>query len=92
MEIHLYATFRLSAGTKSLSISAPAGTTVMELSRSVVGVLPMLQRQWFNAEGKFLPQIHILVNGKDTTTLPLGLDTPLQPTDTLDFFPPVAGG
>jgi molybdopterin synthase sulfur carrier subunit len=92
MEIHLYATFRLLAASKGLSLDAPAGTTVMELSRRVVNDLPVLQPHWFNAAGELHAHVHILVNGRDTTTMPLGLDTPLQPGDSIDFFPPVAGG
>lgn len=49
-------------------------------------------RRWLVDEnGDFGGLSIVLVNGVDTRSLQ-GMDTPLQPEDTIAIFPPVAGG
>jgi molybdopterin converting factor small subunit len=43
-------------------------------------------------QGSLLSHTHVFVNGRDFTYLPLGLRTPLKQADSVDIFPPVAGG
>jgi sulfur-carrier protein len=92
MHVNLYATFRLHAGLKSLDLELPAGTTVRQLMDSVVAHAPGLRRHWFDEQDQIHVHVHGFVNGSDVGTLPDGWETPLQPDDVLDFFPPVAGG
>ena len=92
MQVNLYATFRLIAGQRSLTLSLPSGATVTQAVQAVVTALPALRAHWLNEAGELHAHVHVFVNGEDAATLPQALQTPLQPTDTLDFFPPVAGG
>jgi len=90
--VNLYATFRLHAGVKTLSLDLPAGATVFDAVNDIVTRLPALRGDWLDDEGRLHAHVHIFINGNDTAGLAEGLNTPLNPDDVLDFFPPVAGG
>lgn len=92
MQVNLYATFRLIAGTHSLTLDLPEGSTVRQAVDEILARLPDLRPHWVNAQNEIHAHVHGFVNGKDVSTLPQGWDTPLQSGDVLDFFPPVAGG
>lgn len=92
MVVNLYATFRLLAKIKSFPLDAPAGTTALQAVRQIVDLHPVLRLHWLNEAGELHAHVHMFVNGHEVLTLPQGVDTPLQTSDTLDFFPPVAGG
>lgn len=88
----LYATFRLIAGEKTFCVGARPGITVRQAVLEILEQVPALRKHWVDASGELYPHVHIFVNGVDYSTLPAGEDTVLSPGDTLDFFPPVAGG
>jgi molybdopterin synthase sulfur carrier subunit len=92
MEVHLYATFRVIAQTKSLQLDLPAGATVSAAVQAVVAALPVLTVHWLDETGGLYPHVHVFLNGTDVATLPAGFDSLVGSTDVLDFFPPVAGG
>ena len=92
MQFNLYATFRLLAGVKTLDLTLPAGTTVKQAVDAVVDARPVLRPHWMDETGEIHAHVHIFVNGNDVANLELGVETPLQPDDVLDFFPPVGGG
>lgn len=92
MQVHLYATFRLIAGVKSFEIDLPDGTTVYQLVLSVVNQLPALRSHWLDEMNEVHAHVHIFVNGEDVANLQHGLQSSLQPGDSVDFLPPVGGG
>lgn len=92
MQANLYATFRLLAHTKTLTVPLTAGSTVMQAVEAVISELPVLRSHWLDQDGSLHAHVHVFVNGNDVATLEQGMETPLQSTDVLDFFPPVAGG
>ncbi|NTU76186.1 MAG: MoaD/ThiS family protein [Anaerolineaceae bacterium] len=92
MQINLYATFRMIAGVKSIEIDIAEGETVRAAVQMIITKYPVLRSHWTDDSGALYPHVHILVNGSDVDTLPDQIDTVLKPTDSLDFFPPVAGG
>lgn len=92
MQVNLYATFRLLAETKTLTLDLPAGASVLQAVHAIVERLPVLRAHWLGEDGSLHAHVHVCVNGHEAPTLPAGLNTPLQSGDVLDFFPPVAGG
>jgi len=92
MQVQLYATFRLIAGEKTIQIDFPSGTPLMTVINEVVNRHPILSTHWLNDEGELHAHVHCFVNGEDIANLPLGVETPLNESDVVDFFPPVAGG
>jgi sulfur-carrier protein len=92
MQANLYATFRLLAGEKSIILTPIDGWTVMQVVDEIVRQNPVLRKHWINDAGELHAHVHIFLNGNDVMTLPGKLSAPVSPSDTLDFFPPVAGG
>jgi molybdopterin synthase sulfur carrier subunit len=92
MQINLYATFRLIAGCKTITLDLPQGTTVRSAIDHILAQLPDLRPHWLNEQGEVHAHVHAFINGSEVATLEQGWETPLQPDDVLDFFPPVAGG
>lgn len=92
MQINLYATFRLIAGIKTIQIDLPNGATILEIIHKVVEKYPLLRNHWLDENNELHAHVHVFLNGADVITLPNGLATETKAEDTLDFFPPVAGG
>ncbi|MBE0697845.1 MAG: MoaD/ThiS family protein, partial [Anaerolineaceae bacterium] len=68
------------------------GTPVREAVDALLIQLPGLRPHWLDKAGELYPHVHIFINGQDVQTLEQGIDSPLNPEDVLDFFPPVGGG
>jgi molybdopterin synthase sulfur carrier subunit len=92
VQVNLYATFRLNAGLKNLNINLPRGITLYKAILEIVRQYPVLRTDWLDDKHELHAHVLVFINGQDITTLPEGLETPLEPEDVLDFFPPVAGG
>lgn len=92
MQFNLYATFRLLAGIKTLTLDLPAGTTVLQAVHAVVENRPVLRTHWLDEDGEIHAHVHIFINGNDVQNMALKDRTPLGSSDVVDFFPPVAGG
>ncbi len=92
MQANLYANFRLHAGVKTISLDLPAGTTVYQAVMHIVSLYPALRKDWLDENDCLHAHVHVFIDGSEIGTLPLGIETSLQPENVLDFFPPVAGG
>ncbi len=92
MRCKLYANYRLIAGTKIIEVDLPDGSTVRQLINAVIDQRPVLRPHWLDATGDIHSHVHIFINGHDLRMMEGGVDTPLQPIDVLDFFPPIGGG
>ncbi len=92
MQFNLYATFRLLAGIKTIQLDLPDGTTVLQAVHAVVKERPVLRPHWLDEAGEIHAHVHIFINGQDVQNLESGVETQLQSSDVLDFFPPVGGG
>jgi molybdopterin synthase sulfur carrier subunit len=92
MRVNLYANFRLHAGVKTFTLDLPAGTSVTQAVLQIIGQYPPLRKDWLDENDCLSAHVHIFIDGSEVGTLPQGLETPLRPENTLDFFPPVAGG
>lgn len=92
MQVNLYATFRLLAGVKTITLELPPGASVRAAIDAAVHKVPVLRAHWLDADSELHAHVHVFLNGEDVSTLPDGLLTSLGGDDVLDFFPPVAGG
>jgi molybdopterin synthase sulfur carrier subunit len=92
MQANLYATFRLLAGVKSVDLDLPPGASIQQAIHALVTRYPVLHRHWLVEQEELYSHVQVFLNGQAVETLADGLDTCLQPGDSLDFFPPVAGG
>jgi molybdopterin synthase sulfur carrier subunit len=91
MKVKLYATMRLKVGQKLVNIATTPNTTVRQVMAELTARYPALKEGIWNESGGLVDYCHVLVNGRNVRYLS-GLDTPLQPDDTMDIFPPVGGG
>lgn len=90
MKVELYATLRVAANESGFEMDPPGDVRALfdELAgRYGDDFLEGLQ----NTEGDLSTGVIVLVNGVNVHSLQ-GLDTKLEPQDTVAIFPPIGGG
>ncbi|MFQ5514056.1 MAG: ubiquitin-like small modifier protein 1 [Myxococcota bacterium] len=92
MTVRLYAAFRELVGAKSVEIPVPPGATVRQLIEGLIAHHPSLRDALVDANGRLARHAHLFVDGRDASLLAESLDTPLRDDQTIDLFPPAAGG
>ncbi len=91
-KVNFYATLRDIVGWKTVEVEMPAGTTVQALVERLVAMYPPLRDELLDAEMRFHRHMKLFVNGREVIYMEKGFETPLQPDDKVDIFPPVGGG
>ncbi len=92
MEVHFFATLRQITGQKTVEFDLPEGATTRDLVDAIIHRFPPIRRELLDENGELWPYVHIFINGRDAPFLKEGLDTVLTTEDTVNIFPPVAGG
>lgn len=92
MRVNFYATLRETVGGKTVDVSVRPPTSVRTVLEAVTRERPGLAEHIWKTPGEVYEHIRVFVNGRDSSLLPQGLETPLEVQDTLDVFPPVGGG
>jgi molybdopterin synthase sulfur carrier subunit len=92
MKINFYATYRQVVGGKTVDVPISDGITVRQLIDAIITRYPQLRTEMFDENGELYRSVHVFVNGRDAPLLANGLETVLQPDDSVNIFPPVAGG
>jgi MoaD family protein len=92
MSVRVYATLRDLAGGAHVDVHLDGGSTAQELLRRLVKECPELGAALLDGEGKLHAHMKMFVNGREVVYLDDVFSYVLQPTDTVDIFPPVGGG
>ena len=92
MIVNFYATLRQIVGSRQVEFPLPPGSTLRQLIGEIVRQFPALRVEMLDPQGNLYRHIHIFVNGRDSSLVVAGLDTILEPKDTISIFPPVGGG
>lgn len=92
MKINLYATLRKVVGGKTIELDLPSPVTVQQMLATLLDRFPGLRHEMIGPDGALYPHVHVFINGRDAQYLAQSLDTPLDPADTVNIFPPVGGG
>ena len=92
MEVHFFATLRQITGQKTVEFELAEGAAIRDLIDAIINRFPPLRWELLDDKGELWPHVHVFINGRDTPFLQDGLDTVLTPDDTVNVFPPVAGG
>jgi molybdopterin synthase sulfur carrier subunit len=92
MKVNFYATLRDITGEKTVEFDLPGGTTVDGLLAAVVERYPEMHQKLLDEDGTLFGHVHVFINGRDAPYLDRKLATTLEESDTVDFFPAVAGG
>lgn len=91
MRVKLYATLRKAAQRKEVEIPLST-TTAGELLKRLIDLYDAEFAGLLTNDGRELAKgVIFLVNGRNILHL-RGLETPLDREDTIEIFPPVAGG
>ena len=92
MRISFYATLRKIVGQKHVELPLPERVSLEEILAAVVDAYPDLSEEVLDETGKLDRYIHLFVNGRSSKFLPEGMATIVDGSQTIEFFPAVAGG
>ncbi len=92
MNVRFYATYRALVGAKNVEFLVPEGASVRGLLSEIIRRYPPLGPELLDEKGELHRHVHVFINGRDTYYLPQNMETVLDAQDTVDIFPPVAGG
>ncbi len=91
MQVKLYASLRVAAGTKMMDIDVSSGANINDVLTEVTRRFPVLDKFIWKEPGELSELAHVFVNGENIHHL-AGLGTLLKPDDHVDIFPPLVGG
>ena len=92
MQVNLYASFRERAGIRKFEMPVTLETTVQSMIHQILEKYPQLIPLWLDKLGELHGHVHISLNQVDVMALPDRLETKVQESDILDFYPPITGG
>ena len=92
MKISFYATLRKIVGQKHVELPMPECASLEEILSAVVEAYPDLREEVLDETGQLDRYIHLFVNGRSSKFLPDGMATVVDGSQTIEFFPAVAGG
>jgi MoaD family protein len=90
--VRVYATLRDLVGGSSIDVALEEGATAQELLDRLVVECPAVKDALLDVEGSLHGHMKMFVNGREVVYLDNGFRHVIQPTDTVDIFPPVGGG
>ncbi len=91
MQVKLYASLRVAAGTKMLEVEFHPGINIQDVLIEVTRRYPVLDKYIWKAPGELSELAHVFVNSENIRHLDK-LNTLLKPDDRVDIFPPLVGG
>ena len=86
--IHVYPPYRAIVGSNELQLDFPPNTTLRTVLELLAERYPAF-REFAEAPSSEFLWGQLIVHANNDI---VGLDSPLQPSDTLDLLPPIAGG
>jgi molybdopterin synthase sulfur carrier subunit len=92
MRISFYATLRKIVGQKHIELPLPDSVSLQEILDAVVAAYPDLREEVLDDAGQLDRYVHLFVNGRSSKFLPEGMATIVDGSQTVEFFPAVAGG
>ena len=91
MRFSFYATLEPIVGQRKVELALGAGSRVADLVEVLAARWPELREHLMDEDGRLSRRVNIFVGGRNVRWLQ-GLETPLESGQTIDIFPPVAGG
>ena len=92
MRIGFYATLRKIVGEKYVELPLPTPCTLQQIVDAVVAAYPDLAEEILDEDGGLDRYIHLFVDGRSSKYLENGLSTEVDGSQSIEFFPAVAGG
>ncbi len=91
MQVKLYASLRVAAGTKMMDIEINPDSTIGDVLREVTLRYPVLEKYIWKEPCELSEHAHVFINGENIHHR-AGLKTILKSGDHVDIFPPLVGG
>jgi len=92
MKVNFFATLRQVTGQKTLEFDLPAGVTAQGVLDEVVRRYPAMIGMLADEDGKLLGHCHMFINGRGVTYLLDEMNSVVNDSDVVNFFPAVGGG
>lgn len=92
MRVNFYATLRSVVGGPSVEVDLEPGSSAQELMERLVAQHPALEATLLDESRRLHRYLKMFINGREVVYLEGQFQHVLQPTDTVDIFPPVGGG
>lgn len=92
MRISFYATLRKIVGQKHVELALPERCSLVEILDAVVAAYPELRKEVLDEKGELDRYVHLYVDGRSSKFLPDAMATVVDGSQTIEFFPAVAGG
>ena len=92
MKVKFYATLRDIVGGASVEVHLEPGSSAQQLIELVVAQHPALETALLDESRCLHEYLKMFINGREVVYLEGQFQHVLQPTDTVDIFPPVGGG
>jgi len=92
MRISFYATLRKIVGQKHVELALPERCTLTEVLDAVVSAYPELREEVLDEKGELDRYVHLFVDGRSSKFLPEKMATVVDGSQSIEFFPAVAGG
>ena len=89
--VKLLASLRKLAGGRELIVPLKPGGTVGDLFQAIGEVNPEIRAKVIDEDGELTGIVQVLLDGRNVLWLD-GLDTIIDPEQTVTLIPPVAGG
>ena len=92
MNVKFYATLRDIVGGASVEVDLEQGSSAQQLVELIVVEHPALEAVLLDESGRLHEYLKMFINGREVIYLEGRFQHVLEPTDTVDIFPPVGGG
>ena len=92
MRVSFYATLRKTVGCKHVDLNLPNTVCLHDVLAAVLDAYPDLRVDLLDETGSLSRHVHLFVNGRSSKWLPEGMDAKVDDSQTIEFFPAVAGG
>ena len=92
MQIAFFATLRPIVGQKRVELPTEPGTTVQALAEQLVHRWPELREHLLDTDGQLGRRVNVFIDGRNVRWLPDQGKTVLTGAQSVELFPPVAGG
>jgi len=92
MKVNFFATLRDIVGAASVEVDLEPGSSAQQLIERVVARHSALEATLLDEDRHLHEYMKMFINGREVVYLEGQFQHVLQPTDTVDIFPPVGGG
>ena len=92
ISVKLYATLRDVVRGSSVEVELEPGSSAQQLIEVMVAQHPALESVLLDERGRLHEYMKMFINGREVVYLEEGFQRVVEPTDTVDIFPPVGGG